>query len=64
MSNLNLNAWQMSRRQMLRGLGATVTEVEAPFVPEGGAYGEGRVMGHSHGAPDPLGLAGVGHDPL
>jgi len=33
---------------MLRGLGAEVTAVEAPFRPEGGAYGEGRVQGHSH----------------
>ena len=41
-------------------------------VPEGGAYGEGRVMGHSHGPAhdhahgepdDPLGLAGLAHDP-
>jgi urease accessory protein len=34
---------------MLRGLGATVTPVQAPFQPEGGAYGTGRTMGHSHG---------------
>jgi urease accessory protein len=33
---------------MLRGLGATVTEAEAPFTPEGGAYGMGRTMGHAH----------------
>jgi urease accessory protein len=33
---------------MLRGLGATVTEARAPFVPEGGAYGMGRTMGHAH----------------
>jgi len=33
---------------MLRGLGAEVTAVEAPFRPEGGAYGEGRVHGHGH----------------
>jgi urease accessory protein len=26
--------------QMLTGLGAEVTEIEAPFDPEGGAYGE------------------------
>jgi urease accessory protein len=33
---------------MLRGLGATVTEALAPFSPEGGAYGMGRTMGHAH----------------
>jgi len=31
---------------MLRGLGATVTSIEAPFDPEGGAYGQGH--GHKH----------------
>ncbi len=35
---------------MLRGLGATVEEIDAPFEPEAGAYGEG----HAHG--------GGGHD--
>jgi urease accessory protein len=33
---------------MLRGLGAIVTEAQAPFTPEGGAYGMGRTMGHAH----------------
>jgi urease accessory protein len=33
---------------MLRGLGATVTEAREPFAPEGGAYGMGRTMGHAH----------------
>ncbi|MEM1360345.1 MAG: urease accessory protein UreE [Pseudomonadota bacterium] len=33
---------------MLRQLGADVTAIEAPFSPEGGAYGHGRTMGHSH----------------
>lgn len=33
---------------MLRGLGATVTEAREPFTPEGGAYGTGRTMGHAH----------------
>ncbi|MEI4471296.1 urease accessory protein UreE [Frigidibacter sp. MR17.24] len=37
---------------MLRGLGATVTEVTGPFRPEGGAYGHGRTMGHAHGPDD------------
>lgn len=34
-------------RDMLIGLGASVTEVEAPFDPEGGAYG-GAHHGHGH----------------
>lgn len=33
---------------MLRGLGAEVSYVEAPFQPEGGAYGHGRTHRHSH----------------
>lgn len=33
--------------EMLRGLGATVQDVEAPFNPEGGAYG-GTVATHGH----------------
>lgn len=33
---------------MLQKIGATVTEVEAPFTPEGGAYGHGRTHGHDH----------------
>lgn len=41
-------------RGMLEGLGAQVTDIEAPFSPEGGAYGHGRTMGHDHG--------GHGHD--
>ena len=34
--------------QMLRGLGAEVSHVDAPFQPEGGAYGHGRTHAHSH----------------
>ncbi|MBC7477714.1 MAG: urease accessory protein UreE [Pseudorhodobacter sp.] len=34
---------------MLRQLGAQVALVTEPFTPEGGAYGTGRTMGHSHG---------------
>lgn len=33
---------------MLRGLGASVTEAQEPFTPEGGAYGMGRTTGHAH----------------
>lgn len=34
---------------MLKGLGARVVPTLAPFTPEGGAYGLGRTLGHSHG---------------
>lgn len=42
--------------EMLRGLGATIGHIEAPFRPEGGAYGHGRTHGHGD-AHDPH------HDP-
>ena len=35
-------------RDMLVKLGAEVTDDARPFEPEGGAYGHGRTMGHSH----------------
>jgi len=35
--------------RMLTQLGATHDYITAPFTPEGGAYGHGRTMGHSHG---------------
>ncbi|MCA8882451.1 MAG: urease accessory protein UreE [Rhodobacteraceae bacterium] len=35
---------------MLRRLGAVLLEIDAPFTPEGGAYGHGRTFGHDHGA--------------
>lgn len=35
---------------MLEHLGATLEAVEAPFTPEGGAYGHGRTHSHEHGA--------------
>ena len=35
-------------RDMLGHLGASVAEVDAPFMPEGGAYGVGRTHGHAH----------------
>jgi urease accessory protein len=34
---------------MVRGLGAEAHVVSRPFNPEGGAYGQGAVQGHSHG---------------
>ena len=34
---------------MVHRLGAEVTALEAPFQPEGGAYGHGRVHDHEHG---------------
>ena len=37
-------------RHMLETLGASLDEVEAPFTPEGGAYGHGRTHSHEHGA--------------
>lgn len=40
---------------MLRHLGAELRPLDAPFRPEGGAYGHGRTHGHHHG--------GAGDDP-
>ncbi len=34
---------------MLEHLGATVTPINEPFTPEGGAYGHGRTHSHDHG---------------
>ncbi len=34
--------------EMVLRLGAIVTSVEAPFQPEGGAYGGGHAHGHDH----------------
>ena len=34
---------------MLTGLGAEITRIEAPFQPEGCAYGDGRGNAHGHG---------------
>lgn len=33
---------------MLTGLGASLVHVTRAFLPEGGAYGTGRPMGHAH----------------
>lgn len=35
-------------RDMLEKLGASIRETVEPFTPEGGAYGHGRTLGHSH----------------
>ncbi len=35
-------------RDMLEKIGCSVEEFEGPFNPEGGAYGQGRVHGHTH----------------
>ena len=43
---------------MVKGLGARVIEIEAPFDPEGGAYAEG---GHAHTPADTHDDAGHGH---
>ncbi|MGC8202835.1 urease accessory protein UreE [Aliiroseovarius sp. PTFE2010] len=50
-------------RRMLEHLGAQITEITAPFRPEGGAYGHGRTMGHDHGPLHDHGHHhGQGHD--
>lgn len=36
--------------EMVRGLGARVIEIEAPFDPEGGAYAGGTAHAHGHDA--------------
>jgi urease accessory protein len=36
--------------RMITGLGGAITRAHLPFKPEGGAYGHGRTMGHSHGS--------------
>ena len=41
-------AWDPVIADMLRGLGAEPEKLEAPFAPEGGAYGHGRTHGHAH----------------
>lgn len=48
-------------RAMLDQLGATTRKISAPFRPEGGAYGHGRTMGHSHGPEDHSGEHGHAH---
>ncbi|MGQ2965806.1 urease accessory protein UreE [Methylophilus sp.] len=41
-------------RDMLLGLGMQVSEVQAPFEPEAGAYGGGHRHGHDHDALESL----------
>jgi urease accessory protein len=60
---------------MLRGLGAQVSEIEAPFDPEGGAYAQAvQTQGHEHAREHDHGHShdhddghvhgpGCGHDP-
>jgi urease accessory protein len=50
--------------EMVRGLGARVVEIEAPFDPEGGAYaaGHGAAAAHAHGAHDHGGHDHATHD--
>ena len=38
---------------MLRRLGAAIEATTMPFRPEGGAYGHGRTLSHSHGPEEP-----------
>ena len=33
---------------LLHLLGADIEKLQAPFIPEGGAYGHGRTHGHSN----------------
>lgn len=50
--------------EMVRGLGGTVKAVDAPFDPEGGAYGHGAASGHRHAhdhGPDDHHGPGHGH---
>ncbi|TCM85725.1 urease accessory protein UreE [Rhodovulum steppense] len=49
-------------RDMLERLGAEITEIEEPFLPEGGAYGHGRTHSHSHDHPHDHGHHHHGHD--
>ena len=54
---------------LARKLGAEVARIEAPFDPEGGAYGHGRTHGHDHGhshshSHDHGHAHGHSHDPV
>ncbi len=43
--------------ELLRSMSLSVMEVEAPFEPEGGAYGDSALLSHAHGH------AHHGHEP-
>jgi urease accessory protein len=47
---------------MVKGLGAKVIEIEAPFDPEGGAYAGGGHAGHDHSAHDHVAYGHRDHD--
>ena len=49
--------------EMVRGLGLPVTEVEAAFEPESGAYGGGGSHAHSHAHPHGHSADGEGRGP-
>ncbi len=50
--------------EMVKGLGCTVHETEAPFQPESGAYGaHGGHHHHGEHNADPAGLHNPGHGP-
>lgn len=49
--------------EMVRGLGCTVSETEAPFQPESGAYGGHGGHHHHHGDDDHAALHNPGHGP-
>jgi urease accessory protein len=46
---------------LMRQMGMQVYEVQAPFEPEGGAYGDSALLGHGHGHGHSHGH-GHGHD--
>lgn len=48
---------------MVRGLGCTVAQTEAPFQPESGAYGAHTGGGHGHHHDDAPDLHDPGHGP-
>jgi urease accessory protein len=35
--------------ELLQSMHMTVAEVQEPFEPEGGAYGDSALLGHDHG---------------
>jgi urease accessory protein len=47
---------------LLRSMHMTVTPVQEPFEPEGGAYGDNAMLGHSHGHAHAHDHSSCGHD--